>query len=149
MEIKTDPRKLNAAFILGLLLWALSFLVYLEKDGTGKLIWTTFLIITGMIFIAVGLLIKSKFKLTNEYLELSSISGLLRKKILLKEIKKVRFKAKDLPAHVNNPLMLILWDKKFKRTNLLELYNEKGQIAKIDGHLIDDKDFEKLKRKLK
>ena len=94
-------------------------------------------------------MIKSKFKLTDEYFELSSISGLLRKKIPLKEIRKVKFNAKELPAHMNNPLMLILWDKKFKRTKLLELFNEKGQIAKIDGHFIDDKDFERLKRKLK
>lgn len=149
MEIRTDPRKLNDTFILGLILWALSFLAYLKIEGAGRLIWTIFLIISGMVFIAIGFLIKSKFKLTDEYFELSSISGLLRKKIPLTEIKKVKFKAKELPAHVNNPLMLILRDKKFKRTKLLELFNEKGQIAKIDGHFIDDKDFEKLKRKLK
>ena len=150
MKFKTDYRKLNATIFLGLILLSFAMVAFNKLDGSGKLVWTTFLLLSGGTFLAMGLFVKSKVRLTDELLEITNIAGLGTKRIHLKDIKRIKTIEKDLPVSAsNNPLMLILWDKKFKRIKKLELSDDKGVISTIDGHFIEDKDFESLKKKLK
>ncbi len=151
MKLKTDKRKLKAVIFIGLSLCAASILAASNLDNRSQLIWILFLLCSGLLFIGIGLFTKSRFILTNDYLEATDLLRLSRKRISLADITKVQSIHKDFPAtaHVQNPLWLVLWDKKFKKIKQLKLYNREKKIFSIDGHLLEDKEYEWLKKKLK
>ncbi len=137
MTLKTDYRKINAILTLGILLSLLAVLTYFKLDNNSQLIWTSFLLCSGLCFISIGILVKSRFKLNEDNIEITNLIGLGKKIILFSEIKRVQFIDKNLPitSNFNNPLLLILWNKKFKRIKHLILFSDHKKIFKIDGHL--------------
>jgi hypothetical protein len=150
MRLKTDYRKLNAIIFIGLVFGSLAILMLLKTDGNTRLVWTIFFGSAFFLYIAMGLLTKSQFHLTKDSLELTNLIGLGKKKLSLQDIDKVRTIDREFPHTANgNILWFFLWDKKFKRIKRIELYSGGKRIANIDGHFIDDKDYEILKRKLR
>ncbi|HEV7348347.1 hypothetical protein [Telluribacter sp.] len=151
MILQTDYRKLRVVILIGVALGVAAVITYLKLEGTGKAIWTWFFLVSSLLFISIGLLVKSRFKLTDTYLEASNILGLGRNKINLADVRSTKSIDKEFPvtSHLNNPLWLILRDKKFKRIKKLRLFGSKGILLTIDGHFLVDSDFEHLKKKLK
>jgi hypothetical protein len=151
MKLTTDYRKIRAVLIIGLALFLASVLTYLKLEGTGKAVWTWFFFVSGFLFIAIGLLVKSRFELTDTYLEVNNLLGLGRKRINLSDIRSTKSIDKEFPVttYLNNPLWLILTDKKFKRIKKIRVFCNKGKLLTIDGHLLLDSDYERLKKKLK
>ena len=151
MTLKTDYRMIYAILALGIIFNLLAVLTYVRLDNESQLIMTSFLLCSGLIFISIGILVKSRFKLNEHNIEITNLIGLGKKIIFFSEVNRVQFIDKDLPvtSSYKNPLFLILWNKKFKRIKQLILFSDQEKIIKIDGRLIEDIDFEKLKKGLK
>ncbi|TJZ51821.1 hypothetical protein FAZ15_19940 [Sphingobacterium olei] len=151
MKLKTDYRKIKAILIIGVALCLCAVITYLKFEGIGKDFWTWFLFVLGFLFIAIGLLVRSEFTLTDTYLEVNNMLGWSRRRINLSDIQRTKTIDKQFPmtAYLNNPIWLILTDKKFKRIKKFKLFSNKGKLFTIDGHLLIDSDYEHLKKKLK
>ena len=150
MKLNSDFRKIRAVLILGLGLFLASGLSYIKLEGTSMAVWTWFFSLSGLVFIAVGFLVRSRFELTDNYLELKNVLGFSKKRVYLSEIIRTKSINKGFPITAyNNPLWFILTDKKFKRINKISLFGIKGKLLTVDGHLLKEKDYELLKRKLK
>lgn len=151
MGLKTDYRKIRAAIIIGCVLGVISVITYLKLEGTGKAVWTWFFLLSGLLTITIGLLVKSRFKLTDTYLEVNNVIGWGRKKINLSDVLSTKSIDKEFPVtfYLNNLLWVILREKKFKRNKKFKLFGNNGRLLTIDGHLLVDSDYEFLKKKLK
>jgi len=151
MKFKIDNRKIFAILGLGFIMALCCLFSFWKLDNETRLVFSVFSGFAGLLFILIGLLIRSRYYLTNDYLILTNILRIGTKKILLSDIERTKSIYKEFPvtAHLNNPLWLLLWDKKFKRIIKLELFRKGKLIGKIDGHFLEDSEYEKLKRKLK
>ena len=94
--------------------------------------------------------VSTKFLLLDDRLELRNLLGMLRATIPLTDIKRIKFIQEEyLGSYVASPLYLFLWNKKFKRYKRLDLYGKDKLLTHIDGHYIEDRDFEILRKRLK
>ena len=135
---------------LGLILILLSLVSYWKSENISRLIFSVFLVLGGVFFILVGLLSRSQFYLTVDSLILTNIIGVGKKKILFTDIEKTKFVSTEFPitAFLNNLLWLFLWDRKFKRITKLKIFSKGRLVGTVDGHFLENSEFEKLKRKL-
>ncbi len=137
--------------IIGAILFGLGILSYFKLEGSSKTVWTSFLLTSAILFFLFTLLTRSKYLIIDKTLISTKRLNLWPKKVRLNEISRIRAIDKQFPvtSYQNNILWLFLRDKKFKRILTLELYSDSKRIAKIDGHMLTDESYKKLKKKLK
>jgi hypothetical protein len=150
--IKADDRKSNALLFLGVTCLTLSYFTLTANSQATRAVWTTFLIVVGLLFISFALLPRYRVSLSDNELILKSRFGLLSKRIPFGEIKQVKVLDKEYPVTLyrNTMLHLLLWGKKFNRFKQINLFDTYGsKISTIDGQAIDNSDFTKLVKVLK
>jgi len=146
---KSDNRIFIAALVLGLSLIVLGCVV-VQHYNTGLLIY--FWLCPGLIFLSSAFLKRELVVISDGYLIIKNRLNILPKRIMLKEITRVKAIEKELSmlAGSENILSLILWNKKFKRIKNIEIFGaENSKLFTIDGRAIDNSDYVRLVRQIK
>lgn len=146
---KSDNRIFVAVLVLGL---SLTFVgcVAVQHYKTGLLVYVW--LFPGLIFLSLAFLKRELVVINDGYLIIRNRLNILPKRIMLKEITRVRAIEKELPilASRQNILFLILWNRKFKRIKNIEIFGaENSKIFTIDGRAIDNSDYVRLVRQIK
>lgn len=151
-SFKADGRKSNAFLLLGGTCLGLTYFTLTLNSAATKVVWTTFLNVTGLLFISLALLPRYKVSLSDNELIVKSRSGFFPKRIPFSNIMQVKVIDKEYPVTLynNTILHLLLWNKKFNHFKQIHFYDIYGsKLFTIDGQSIDTSDFNKLVKVLK
>jgi hypothetical protein len=149
ITFKSDNRIFIASLVLGLIFTFLGCLA-LQRYKTGLLIY--FWLFPGFIFLSLAFLKRELVVVSDGYLIIKNRLNILPKRIMLKEIIRVKAIEKELSvlASSQNIFNLILWNEKFKRIKNIEIFGaENSKLFTIDGRAIDNSDYVRLICQLK
>lgn len=149
---KADNRKSSALLFLGVTCLGLTYFTLTSNSSATKLVWTTFLIVAGLLFVSLALSQRYKVSLSNKELILKNRFGFFSKRILFSDINQVKVIDQVYPVTLyrNTILHLLLWNKKFNRHRQIHLFDIYGdKLFTIDGQSIDNSDFNRLVKVLK
>jgi hypothetical protein len=149
ITFKSDNRIFIASLVLGLILTLLGC-VALQRYTTSLLIY--FWLFPGFLFLSLAFLKRELVVIRDGYLIIKNRLNILPKRIMLKEITKVKAIDKELSvlASSQNIFNLILWNQKFKRIKNIEVFGAgNSKLFTIDGRAIENSDYVRLIRQLK
>jgi hypothetical protein len=106
---------------------------------------------SSFLYIAIGLLTKSKYYLDGDSVVCSDLLGLVPKRIRLIDIERFNVIDKPFPAtsYLNNILWLFLQDKRFKRIKQIKIQLRNQKKERIDGHFLTEDAFIDLVKRIK
>jgi hypothetical protein len=149
ITFKSDNRIFIASLVLGLILISLGC-VALQRYTTGFFIYLW--LFPGFIFLSLAFLKRELVVISDGYLIIKNRFNILPKRIMLKEIIRVKAIEKELSvlASSQNVFNLILWNEKFKRIKNIEIFGAgNSKLFTIDGRAIENSDYVRLIRQLK
>jgi hypothetical protein len=151
ITFKSDNRIFIASLVLVLILTLLGCVALQRQRYTTSLL-IYFWLFPGFLFLSLAFLKRELVVIRDGYLIIKNRLNILPKRIMLKEITKVKAIDKELSvlASSQNIFNLILWNKKFKRIKNIEVFGAgNSKLFTIDGRAIENSDYVRLIRQLK